>query len=254
MKSSLKLLIGILFLTLSETFGQGQTKDLIIYEADTFPINTPVVYGTDSNGFFINQSLYEVKNDSIFLLLMKKDNIPYRSEAFERNANSFDNYFASYFDFKIKIPIGDQLYCYTCISPLYEKYRILTFKDGIVIKEATQSNNEKVLYHDQLDKITKVKEFLIDSLASVLDPLIDTISWHQSDCDWDYTLHFVGKGRLNDITMEDTSEIYPEDEKCLANLKKALKGFEISHLALPKVPFEVTVEIWHLDGKFDVDR
>ena len=171
--------------------------------------------------------------------------------------------FADWYSAKVEIPIGEQIYCYTCIYPLYAKHKILTFNNGIVVDEVIQSNKEKVLYYDHLDKVAKIKESLIDSLGGVLDPLMDTITWYQLDCDLSYyTFHFDKKGRLTDITLEDVDEVYPEDvgevypeeEKCLDTLKMALKGFNVSHLTLPKDPFEITLDISSYDGKFNIRR
>ena len=165
--------------------------------------------------------------------------------------------FADWYSAKVEIPIGEQIYCYTCIYPLYAKHKILTFNNGIVIAEVIQSNREKVLYHDRQDKVVKITEFLIDSLGARLDPIIDSLLWNQLDCDFnilDYTLHFDKKGRLSDIIPEDIDEKHPEVEKCLATLKTALEGFNVSHLTLPKDPFEITLDISSYDGKFNIRR
>lgn len=260
------ILIILIILSSSVLKATEQRKDLLIVGSDTFLLKSSPLYGTgldiqyrDTNCF--STGLYRgywahwiLENDSLFLIKVYSGSFLCSDSNISKHIVFEDKLFAQWHSAKIEIPIGEELFCYTCIYPLYEKHKIMTFDNGIIISEVIQSNKGKVSHYDHQDKVAKIKEFLIDSLGAVLNPVVDSSAWNQLDCDWDYTLHFDRKGRLSDITLQGISEILPEDEKCLANLKTALKGFNVSHLAIPKVPFEVTLEIWHLDGQFDIDR
>ncbi|MCC5918915.1 MAG: hypothetical protein JJU02_16480 [Cryomorphaceae bacterium] len=244
-----------------------QIKDIIIIESDTFFLRFSPLYDSGLEKQYqdktcISSALHrgywahwKLENDSLFLIKVINGSF------FCSNADHLAKHtvfegrmFASWYSKKMSLPIGESRYCYSCYYPLYEKYWVIDYKNGVVISEIIQPNVDQLEYYENQDKIKKVKEFIVDSLGEYLDVVVDSSAWLNLDCDWTYIFHYNRKGRLKKVSIEDMEETDYEDEKCLAILKKAVKGFQLSHLALPKEPFTIRLDVWHFDGKFDIDR
>jgi len=240
-------------------------KDLLIVESDTFSLPAIALPGGLYNYYKDTtclsnapnrdyQAHWKLENDSLFLIKIiskcyrRSDLNPSKYIVFE------EKLFALWSSNKLKLPLGNELYCYTCYYPLYEEYKIIEFNKGVVISKVIKSNLEEVTYHLNQDKVEKVKGYLIDSLGQYLDSEIDSSVWYYLDCDFTYILFFDKKGRLYEVEYEDMKDIYPEDKKCLVVLKKALKKFRLSNFSLPDQNFGVQLDIWHFKPGFDISN
>ena len=260
-----KIVVIILTISLTTSLkGTEQLKDLIIVNNDTFYLNTFPLHGTGlelqyqdttcfSTGLYRGYwAHWRLEHDSLFLIKVISGNFQC-SDSDPSKHIVFDNrLFASWYSDQIKLPVGEKLYCYTCIYPLYERHKIIKLSNGIVVSEAIQSNIERVEYYDQQDKVEKIKESLTDTLGAFLATKINPTYWNDLDCDETYILYFSKNGSLKFVTTEEY--LYREQKKCLKILKGAIKDLDLTNYILPEQDFTIQLEVWYLEGKFEIAR
>jgi hypothetical protein len=262
-----RFLLIMLGLILANTLkGTEQKKDLLIIEADTFFFEFSPLYGTGldqqhrdttclSTGLYRGYwAHWTLENDSLFLIKVISGSYICSDSSISKHVVFNERLFASWHTGKVKVPLGEKIYCYMCIYPLYKAHNVITFKNGVVKSEIVKSNSKNVEYYDLLDKAQKIELSLIDTLGTFFSTQIKSSKWNRFDCDFSYILHLTSQGHLKFIKLEYDYDLTTEEKKCLRMLKRALNNFDFTIYQLPQQDFTVALDIFYYEDTFEIDR
>lgn len=263
MKAIVYSLLALFFT--SELRASGQIRDLLIIGTDTFDLIQLPLLGSGLENAHRDLSCqntdlrrgywahWKLENDSLFLIKVYRGSYLCAKTKASEHLGFEGRLFASWFTDSIKLPLGEEVDCNSCLFHLYKEHRHVHFRNGVVVSNEVKANTEQLSYHSNLDKTQKIEKYLVDSLGEYLDAKLDSAKWNEIYCDEFYILHFDIKGQFTSVAPKFPDDKDPDLTKCTSLLQNALIDYKLPALELPDNPFSFSLEIRHWFDNFEVN-